>query len=379
MLRSKNCASLVFFLALGAAQAQMIDVREKVSVDVPGGLFSSGPSQQLKDAARKQAVDRAWKRYVAQNFSAARAEQAATNEAALRSLADQACNFSFYDERFDSDAKKFSLEVRGSCDQRRIDAEFSRLFRPTLQQAASGGAGGRVRGPVIGFVFLAKRVADETNFGKEFKSTSSTVAEERESSATSQSNSRRRSSSSSTDTDSYSVSSSERSSETTRDSQYRYVVEATDDAMTAVGTVLQSSGFRSARYPELVTQCPGPGMKELSQNYAEVVGNTAWDPKRTQGMFGAARECKVPYFLFGLMEVLKSREVGTNSVEVTVSLNVSVRDILQGPLPEECASYLQQYSARGKDRLEATKAALKLTGEQGTRDLIDIMRSNCIN
>jgi len=96
-------------------------------------------------------------------------------------------------------------------------------------------------------------------------------------------------------------------------------------------------------------------------------------------MFGAARECKVPYFLFGLMEVLKSREVGTNSVEVTVSLNVSVRDILQGPLPEECASYLQQYSARGKDRLEATKAALKLTGEQGTRDLIDIMRSNCIN
>jgi len=375
MLRSKKIASLVFFVGMGVAQAQMIDVREKVSVDVPGGLFSSGPSQQLKESARKQAVDRAWKRYVAQNFSSARVAQAATNEAALRSLADQACTFNFYDERFDSDAKKFSLEVRGSCDQRRVDAEFARLFQPVAQQAASVGGGGKT--PFVGFVWLAKRAENETNFGQETKSTSSTYAEEKESSSTSQSNSRRRSSSSSTDTESNSVSSSVRSSTINQDAKYRYVIEPTDDVMTSVAQVLQSNNIDIIRYPELVTSCPGPGMKELSQRYAEEVGNTAWDPSKTKGMYDAARQCEVPYFLFGLMEVLKSRESGVNSVEVTVALNASVRTLTKGPLARECAGFIKQYSARGRDRLEATRAAMILTGEQGTRDLLDIMRSNC--
>jgi hypothetical protein len=375
MLRSKKFALVVFFLGLGVAQAQMIDVREKVSVDVPGGLFSSGPSQQLKDAARKQAVDRAWKRYVAQNFSAARAAQAATNEAALRSLADQACTFNFYDERFDSDAKKFSLEVRGSCDQRRVDVEFARLFQPTAQQSASHGGGSQT--PFIGFVWLAKRADNEENFGQEIKATSSTYAEEKESSSTTQSNSRRRSGSSSTDAESNSVSSSERTSTINKDSKYRYLIESTDDVMTSVAQVLQSNNIDIIRYPELVTQCPGPGMKELSQRYAEEVGNTAWDPSKTKGMYDAARQCEVPYFLFGLMEILKSRQSGTNSVEVTVALNASVRTLTRGPLARECAGFIKQYSARGRDRLEATRSAMILTGEQGTRDLLDIMRSNC--
>ena len=151
--------------------AQQIAVREQVSVDVPSSFFGGAPSLELKQFARKQAVDRAWRRYQSQNFSGARARQAMDNEAILRPLADQYCNFNFFDEKFDSEAKQFSLELRGNCDQRAIDAAFSKLF-PSTPPSAQGG--GRVRGPIVSFVFLARRAASEMN-EREVTSTVSTA------------------------------------------------------------------------------------------------------------------------------------------------------------------------------------------------------------
>ncbi len=349
----------------GTAWSQMIEVRERISVDVPGGLFSSSPSAQLKADARRLAVERAWRRYMAQNFSRVRVQQAQEHETQLRGMAAQFCNFNFYDERFDKEAAKFSLEVRGSCDQLAVDAAFNHLLRPATQQVS---AGGRARGPIVGFVFLARRAASETNESE----SSSTVGTSGSEGAT--------------DTQSRGGSlSSEEASRTQRtrqfstinDAVYRYEVESTDDAMTAVANALQSNGFRVARYPDLVTSCTGPSMGELSKRYADMSVNTAWNPNNTKGMYDAARNCKVPYFAFGLMDVLKSRQVGLRSFEVVVSLNVKVSD-LSDMLPSECASMNKQFAGRGADRLEAARNALKITGEEGGRELIDIIRNNCL-
>lgn len=94
-------------------------------------------------------------------------------------------------------------------------------------------------------------------------------------------------------------------------------------------------------------------------------------------MYDAARQCKVPYFAFGLTEVLKARQVGVRSFEVVVSLNVKVSDLTE-MLPSECASMNKQFAGRGADRLEAARNALKITGEEGSRELIDIIRGNCL-
>lgn len=94
-------------------------------------------------------------------------------------------------------------------------------------------------------------------------------------------------------------------------------------------------------------------------------------------MYDAARQCRVPYFAFGLMEVLKARQVGLSAFEVVVSLNVKVNDLSE-PLPVECASMNKQFAGRGADRLEAARNALKITGEEGSRELIDIIRNNCL-
>ena len=348
-----------------SAVAQMIEVRDQISIDVTGGIFSSSPSAEVKAEARKQAVDRAWRRFMAQNFSGARAQTAMENEAKLRTLADQFCNFNFYNEQYDKEAKKFSLEVRGSCDQKAVDAAFNNMFKTTTQQAASGA---RAKGPMVGFVFLARRAASETN-EKETSSTVSTTAGESEGSA--------QDGSLSASAEQASVTQKAKVSSTTNDAVYRYEIESTDDAMTAVANALQSNSFRVARYPDLVTTCTGPSMGDLSKRYAEMSVNTAWNPKDTKGMYDAARECKVPFFAFGLMEVLKARQVGLHSFEVTVSLNVKVSD-LQEMLPSECASMNKQFSGRGADRLEAARNALKITGEEGSRELIDIIRNNCL-
>ena len=361
--------SCLLLLLCGPAAAQMFEVRDRVALDVPKALFSSSPSAELKADARKQAVDRAWRRYMAQNFSGARAQQAMDNEAQLRSMADRFCNFSFFDERFDKDAGQFSLEVRGSCDQRAIDAEFNRLFRATTQQA---GAGGRARGPLVGFVFLARRAGTETNEREASVTLSATGSE---GASDNQQGGRRAATVSSSEQTS--VTQRAVTSSTTMDAMYRYEVESTDDAMTAVANSLQSNGFRVSRYPDLVTQCPGPSMGDLSKRYAEMSVNTAWNPKDTKGMYDAARQCRLPYFAFGLMEVLKARQVGLNAFEVVVSLNVKVSDLSE-PLAVECASMNQQFAGRGADRLEAARSALKITGEQGSRELIDIIRSNCL-
>jgi len=362
-------ALAIFPIARSQVDDNVVSVRQPMSVDVPGGLFSGGPTPELKAEARKRAVDLAWRRVVGQVFSGARAQQAADNPDRVRALADTACEFQVFGERFDKDAKKYSFELRGSCFKNQIDAEFGRMFRTTTQQAS---AGGRPRGPLVGFVFLARRAASETN-ERETASTVSTTGSE----GGSESQRNNRGSSSTASSEEASVTQRSRSSTKTSDATYLYEVESTDDAMTELASSLQTNGFRVARYPDLVTQCPGPSMGELSKRYAEMSVNTAWNPKDTKGMYDAARQCKVPYFAFGLVEILRARQVSATGFEVVASLNVKVSDLAE-MLPQECASMTKQYPGQGKDRLEAARNALKRVGEQGSRDLIDIIRSNCL-
>ncbi len=357
--------------------AQQVGVREQASVDVPSGLFGSGsPTPELKQEARRLAVDKAWRRYQAQNFSPARAQQALAHEAALREKVEsEFCTFNFYDERFDKDSRKYSVEVRGSCDQRRIDAvfqQFSVASAPSDAGTGANAAAPRQRLPSVSFVFLARRAASATD-QHETASTASTTGSE--SAAENQQASRR--GSTSADSEQISVTQRARTSTTQFDTQYQYELESTDDAMTAVANVLQTNRFRVNRYPDLVTTCPGPGLGELARRYAEMKVNTAWSPAQTKGMFDAVRQCEVPLFAFGLMEVLKSQQSGIGMTTVTVSLNVKVND-LSTKLPSECASISSQFQAVGRDRIDATKAALKHAADQGTRELVDIMRQNCL-
>ncbi|NBT47528.1 MAG: hypothetical protein EBT07_06855 [Actinobacteria bacterium] len=372
ILRSLSTALVLTFSVKCWAQVDdnVVSVRQPLSVDVPSaGPFSSGPSQELKDEARKRAVDMAWRRVVGQVFSGARAQQAADNPDRVRAIANTACDFQVFGERFDKDSKKYSFELRGSCYKNQIDAEFGRMFRGATQQASQGG---RARGPMVGFVFLARRAASETNERESSASVSTSGSE-----GSSESQRKSRGSSRNSSEEDVSVTQRERISTTNSDAVYRYEVESTDDAMTVVASSLQTNGFRVARYPDLVTQCQGPSMGELSRRYAEMKVNTAWNPKDTKGMYDAARQCKVPYFAFGLVEVLRARQVSATGFEVVASLNVKVSDLTE-MLPSECASMTKQYPGQGKDRLEAARDALRRVGEQGSRDLMDIIRSNCL-
>ena len=95
------------------------------------------------------------------------------------------------------------------------------------------------------------------------------------------------------------------------------------------------------------------------------------------GMYDSAKACGIPYFAFGLMEVRASRQTVGNIWEVVVALNVRVTD-LTSQVPSGCASVVRQYPGRGADREEALLSALQKTAEEGSRELVDIIRQNCL-
>ncbi len=346
--------------------AGMISVRDDATVDVPKGSVTP----EIKADARRKAMEKAWSRYLSNNNNVSRTRQAVENAAQLRAMLDTLCSFEFYDEAFDKKAKAFSLSVRASCDEDRINGAF-RSFAQTKQSGADSGEGRRPR-VTVSFVFLGRRAASEETTLSDKSNTVSTSAAEGgvDSSAASRGGGRTNSS------ENVAVTQRSKVTATNSDSEYKFVVESTDDAMTAVANTLQSNGFRIRRYPELVTECPGPSIGELSRRYAEMSVNTAWSPQVLKDIFAAVRQCNVPYFAMGLVEIGKSQQNG-GIWDVTVSLNVKVNDFTDGQ-NSECASMSnKQYSANGRDRLEATRKALNIVAQKGTQDMIDLMRDNC--
>jgi hypothetical protein len=368
MLRTSQCLGIS--LALACAYITFpVNAREVTArltaTDEHGTLFSNSPSEKIRNDLREQLIQRAWTRYQEQNFSAARKRQAIEKEIHLKSRLSSFCEFTFTNERFDSNTKQLSMEIRATCDPQKIDAEFESLFPLVNEQASNTSR------PNIALLFLGRRAMEMDQFSPNVSLTNS-VREE-----TSESTQANRTSSRTVEDNSYTRSQSQVTK--TRDAEFKFQNEEVDNATTAVQNALQSNGFLTENYADVVVDCPGPSLKELKERYVSIDINSAWPPNVISGVINAARQCEVPYFAFGLLEIRKSREITPKVTEVMVSLNVTVRNI---PLPNGrargCASMTKQYAGRGADRLEASFNALKTTAEEGSRELVDLIKRNCL-
>lgn len=355
------------------AAAQPVSVRDEVSLPVPkGSLFGPrGPSDELKKQARSLAIDKAWQRFRAQSGSAARQEMFQRHDAALRAQLDQLCNLSFYDENFDADKSTYVIRVRGSCDQAAVDAALNRLGTKVDAAAVAGlGSTADAAKSPIAFLFLARRAAEATQFGDRVSqqrsataSTGATVDAAGLSGVT------------------HSASSVSSKKVESRDSEFRRVVEQSDAVDSAVTGVLSTAGFDVAKYSDVQGECPAEvAMPEIISSFADpsALQGEMVSPEMRRAMIRAARSCQVGFFATGLMEILKSERQPDNSELVTVQLTLDVRDIRR-PLPTAvAASKPVQFQQRGRDRLQATQAALVMAAEAGARDIVDMLRQRGI-
>ncbi len=373
-------ALAVAWFAVGAASATIVSVRDDASVDVPRSVFGGAPSEALKQEARRQAVDRAWRRYQAQNASGARASLFAQHAQELRQQAEQLCNFSFYEESFDKDAARFSLKVRASCDQKAIDAALNRLAGSGA--AATSVAAGSKQG--FTFVFVARRAADATQYiDRVTKTTSSTVSTTGNESA---SESARQSggSSASTAQDGASVTqaatSVSKGTVDRRDTAYRYKVEQSEGVDNAVTNVLTTAGFEVAKYSDVIGACPGVSLDEVVGGFAEPKPNQAEliAPDLRRRMIASAKQCEMAFFATGIVDILKSERQADDTELVTVALTIDVRDIRKLVPTAVAAIPRVQFQQKGRDRIEAANKALAMAAESGAREIVDMLRQRGI-
>jgi len=361
-------------LMAGAAAAQPVAVRDEASVDVPRSLFGSGPSEEMKREARRKAVDGAWRRYQAQNASGARAAWFAEHAAESRRLADTACSFQFYDERYDQEAGRFTVRVRGSCDQHLVDAAVQRMGGASASAPAGAGKA------TITFVFLARRAADATTFvDRTTASRSATTGASSSESASESSRDRAGGGSNASEETGQvtrSVSIQHKGTIDRRDTVYKYKVEQSEGADNAVTNVLTTAGYDVAKYSDVVAECPGANLDELVANFADPKPNQAElvgaDLRRR--MIASARKCEMGLFAVGLLDILKSERQPDGTERVTVALTVDVRDIRRTIPIAVAAIPAAQFQAIGRDRIEAANSALRLAAERGTREVVDMLR-----
>ena len=376
--------AVLFTLLSSAALAQApYQFKSDATVDVPKGLFSRTPSEEIKAKARDQAFEGGWRDYITFSSTGARADLYMRHSKVLRERATQLCNVRVTGDNFDERSGKYWIELRGTCDVRATDVLLTSLGGGGAQATASSG-----EKAMFSFAFFARRAADERIFQDKVTKEKSMTVETTGSEVASDSNrnSGGRSSSSSSEGGSVTQKNIQQSKGTIerRDSAYKYRVEQSEGVDSAVTTVLSTAGFDVVKFSDVLGTCPGgPSLDEIVTTFANPAENQAEfvpGPLRSR-MIAAARheDCKVSFFAIGLLDILKSEDFGNGRVRVTVALTADIRD-LRKRLPTSVGSIgAVQKSALGSNRIEATNAALKLAATEGARDLVDQLRQRGLN
>lgn len=360
------------------------------TVDVPKGVFSRGPSDELKARAREQAFETGWRDYVSFSSTGARANLYLQHAKSLRDRAVQLCNVRTSGDNFDERTGKYWVELRGTCDVRATDALLASL------SGNSGGvqatAASLVEKPMFAFVFFARRAADARTFlDKESRERSVTV--ETSGAETTSENSRSSAGRAAT-TSSEGASVTQRQREERkgtidrRDTAYKFRVEQSEGVDNSVTNVLTTAGYEVVKFSDMLSSCPvssGFSLDEVVTTFANPAENQAeLVPAALRGrMIAAARDnadkdCKASFFAVGLLDILKSEDLN-GRVRVTVALTADVRDIRRRIPTAVAAIPAAQKTGLGRDRLEATNNALQLAATEGAREIVDMLRQRGLN
>lgn len=350
MKRNAKCfiAAVALTLIASPAVAQMIDVRDEASVDVPRGFFgASEPALALKQEARDNAIANAWRRYQAQNLSGARAELFAKHKDAIHQQVKALCSFTPYEERFDKEAATFSVKVRGSCDQGAVDAFAKKLAGDPVVEGMEG------EKLSIVIMFLARR-AEESTSVQDVKVDSVTQADGTQSKGVT----------------------------VQRDTVYRYKGEQSENMDNAVTHSLTTGGYNVVRYSDLPGTCSGsgPSLDEVMPTFTAQWRNQAEliPAGLRERMIKSAKDCEMSFFGVGLLDIFKSEYKSDGSVGVTVALTIDIRDIRKKVPVAVAVIPVTQYHAIGHDRIEAANAALKKAADYGAREIVDMLRQRGI-
>jgi hypothetical protein len=356
------CAALSVSIA-AASQASITGTYTRTA---QGGVFSSEPSRQDRDAALAGAKLNAWRAY-ASNFNQSRMRLLTANQAQAEAKIDQfLSNVSVVDEAFDKKTGSFQLAVRAVVNETLVD-EF---FRQLGSSAKKGG------GELMAFIFLARqqdsvRAFDARRTDVTQVSVSTTAGENSVDSSQGGTEASGEQASITKTNKRVSGGSTERKSD-----RIAYRVSSSENIDAAMSDALTTGGYEIASYSDIVAECGGESLEQIRKEYVAADELTTVTRKK---LLDGARACEVRYMATGTLDIgMADTDPVTGNRRVFVSVRGQVLD-LQQKLPRRVASVGPvQFSGLGADESVAIRNALNNAAKASAHALVDQLNAKGI-
>ncbi len=362
----KAMLGLCAAMSVNLAAAAQVSVLGTYTRTANGGVFSSEPSRQDRDAALAGAKLNAWRAY-AGKFNGARTRLLAANQQKTEASIDQfLSNVSVVDEAFDKKTGAFQVAVRAVINETAVDDYFNRL----------GGGGKGAGGELMAFIFLARQqdsvrafdakrtevdqVAVSTVAGETSADTSDGGGESSgEQASVTKTNKR------------VTGGSTERKSD-----RIAYRVSSSENIDAAMSDALTTGGYEIASYSDIVAECGGETLEKIRGEYVAADELSVATRKK---LLDGARACEVRYMATGTLDIgVADVDPVSGNRRVFVSVRGQVLD-LQQKLPRRVASVGPvQYSGLGTDETVAMRNALNNAAKASAHALIDQLNAKGI-
>lgn len=316
----QKCFGVIAVFSIASSLAQAVEVKATITHPYEGGIFSSGPTDEDKVKALREAKLAALKIYGA---SMSLSEQKIFDEIrpeVLTNLDEYVPSWVIVAQDVDKDLKTIRLVVRAVVDDSLIGAEINKRM-PAGAQATGDGS-------LISALFVGRQV------------TSSTVFDEKISKVREENNERDASANNSATGVSEAASSRSLTttggSTTRKSSRESYAVIGTSDFDSAFNEVLSARGYETSNYADVYETCKGGAAIETIRS--EVLKNNEISSGTRSKAIRAARECEVRYFTIGRMDVsAPMKDSVSGNLKVVVSVTGRVWDIAK-KVPRNVAS-----------------------------------------
>jgi len=317
------------FISL-TVDSREIEIKSSYTMSYEPGFFFKKPKSEDIDKALLKIKENMWQSYTS-SFSDAKMKQYLRVESQIIPEIDKFfTSLSVVDVNVKSELKTFTVYARGKINDTAVNARLS--FLSKAGQTASG------NGSPFTFIFISKQAEKVIDF-KNLNFNNQYV---------------------------------ERKS-----ADYSFKASNPSFIDTAITNILSTAGFEVISYSDIVIQCGGPELSEISQNIVENESMTS-DVRRE--VINAVKKCDIDYFALGTLDIgIKSTIDSNQGRELTVSVQSQVWDI-QSKLPRVIASIGPLTSTVSeKDDLTAIKKALLDPSESAARNIVDQLNAKNIN
>lgn len=349
-------AAIVLLLALAVPASAQVQVQGRAQVAVKGGLISSVTDDERR-AVRKAALADAWKNYLN--------DPAVASQSRLRILEQHQkeidanleqfmSRVEYLAERLDKETKMLTVAVAVTINDERVSAFISKHSTAGKQASGSGS----------GFAVLFLQRAATTN-----KQVTDRREEKQEKSVTAGTEG---------DDDGASMSTkkrtaSESSTTAVRDTTKFQADQGAGDASASLNERMGQAGFETTDFKDVADACGNPTLYEEAVDGFARTGNVTNFNDMAQFIKRCGKQLEEPFKFFATAEAeaLAPRlERGEQIVRVNIRVRVTN---IEKALPKTIGNAQFQLDGNGPDSISATRDAMRRSGAQVARVIVDML------